>query len=78
MRTTPTLFEQRVVACLKQHGSLSFSGLLLATDAANDPLLARTLARTRRTGRVIRHVHPTTPPTTSYTLPVDVAMKDAA
>jgi DNA-binding HxlR family transcriptional regulator len=71
MRTNPTRFEQRVVSCLQQHGVLSFTDLLRATDAPNDPLLARTLNRMRRNGRVVRHVHPTTPPTTSYTLPSD-------
>ena len=69
MRQSPTRFELRVTDCLAKHGSLSFTGLLMPTDAANDQLLARTLNRMRRRGRVIRHVHPTTPPTTSYTLP---------
>jgi DNA-binding HxlR family transcriptional regulator len=75
MRNSPTRFEQRVVTCLKEHGALGFSALRMATDAPNNPLLARTLARMRRAGRVVRHVHPTTPPTTSYTLP-DRSMND--
>jgi DNA-binding HxlR family transcriptional regulator len=69
MRNSPTRFEQRVVTCLKEHGALGFSALRMATDAPNDPLLAKTLNRMHRHGRVIRHVHATTPPTTSYRLP---------
>jgi DNA-binding HxlR family transcriptional regulator len=69
MRNSPTLLERRIAACLEEYGSLGFSDLRRATDAANDPLLARTLKRMRRHGRIIRRVHPTEPPTTSYTLP---------
>jgi DNA-binding HxlR family transcriptional regulator len=71
MRKSPTLLERRIAACLEEHRSLSFADLRRATDAANDPSLARTLKRMRRNGRIIRHVHATTPPTTSYTLPED-------
>ena len=71
MRKSPTRFELRVTDCLAKHRSLSFTGLLMAADAANDQLLARTLNRMRRHGRVIRHVIPSTPPTTAYTLPTD-------
>jgi DNA-binding HxlR family transcriptional regulator len=71
MRKSPTRFELRVTDCLAKHGPLSFSGLLMATDAANDQLLSRTLNRMRRRGKVIRHVIPSTPPTTRYQLPPD-------
>jgi DNA-binding HxlR family transcriptional regulator len=69
MRNSPTFLERRIVACLAEHRSLGFSALRLATDASSDKKLSRTLNRMRRYGRVIRHVHATTPPTTSYRLP---------
>jgi DNA-binding HxlR family transcriptional regulator len=69
MRKSPTRFELRVTDCLAKHGPLSFSAILMATDAANDQLLSRTLNRMRRHGSIVRHVHATTLPTTSYRLP---------
>jgi DNA-binding HxlR family transcriptional regulator len=71
MRNSPTFLERRIVACLAEHQALGFSALRLATDATSDKMLSRTLARMRRHGRIIRHVHATTPPTTSYRLPDD-------
>jgi DNA-binding HxlR family transcriptional regulator len=71
MRNSPTFLETRIAACLAEHRSLSFTGLQLATDTKSDQKLSRTLARMRRNGRIVRHVHATTPPTTSYRSPDD-------
>jgi DNA-binding HxlR family transcriptional regulator len=71
MRNSPTFLEKRIATCLAEHRSLSFTGLRQATDASSDQKLARTLKRMRRRGKIIRHVHATTPPTTSYRLPDD-------
>jgi DNA-binding HxlR family transcriptional regulator len=68
MRKPPVFFEHRIAACLSEHGALSFTDLRRATDARSDQYLSRTLARMRRDGRIVRHVHRTTPPTTSYSL----------
>jgi hypothetical protein len=68
MRTTPTALEKRISACLEQHGTLGYAALMTATQAANSPLLARTLSRMRRAGSVNRTVLTTTPPRTLYAL----------
>jgi DNA-binding HxlR family transcriptional regulator len=69
MRNSPTLFERRVMACLADHKTLSFTELRMAADAPNDRTLSRTLARLRRGGRIERRVIPSTPPRTSYRPP---------
>jgi DNA-binding HxlR family transcriptional regulator len=66
MRKSPPAIERRIVACLAEHQSLSFTGLRQATDVHSDQMLSRALKRMRRRGKVIRSVHATTPPTTSY------------
>jgi DNA-binding HxlR family transcriptional regulator len=68
MRNSPTFIERRIVACLA-NGPLSYTQLKKATDAHTDQYLARALKRMRRRGRLVRHVHATTPVTTSYSLP---------
>jgi DNA-binding HxlR family transcriptional regulator len=70
MRNSPTFIERRIVACLAD-GPLSYTDLKKATDAHADQYLARALKRMRRRGRLVRHVHPTTPVRTSYSLPED-------
>jgi DNA-binding HxlR family transcriptional regulator len=71
MRKSPTLIERRILACLEEHRSLSFTGLRQATDVSSDQKLARALKRMRNRGVVIRHVLASTPPTTRYILPSD-------
>jgi DNA-binding HxlR family transcriptional regulator len=70
MRNSPTFIERRILACLVD-GPLSYTQLKKATDAHTDQCLACALKRMRRRGRLVRHVHTTTPVTTSYSLPED-------
>jgi DNA-binding HxlR family transcriptional regulator len=71
MCKTPTAIERRIVACLEEYRSMSFTGLRQATDVSSDQKLARALKRMRNRGVIIRHVLASTPPTTRYMLPSD-------
>ena len=68
MRRSPTKLEMRISACLAQHGELGYAALMTETQAANSPLLARTLSRMERRGFITREVLPTRPPRTKYRL----------
>jgi DNA-binding HxlR family transcriptional regulator len=68
MRQSPTRFEQRVTAALKEHGELRYTELLKATEASSAQMLARTLNRMRHRGLVTRTVVPSTPIQTLYAL----------
>jgi DNA-binding HxlR family transcriptional regulator len=69
MRTSPPLFERRIMACLADNAPLSFTELRSAASAPSDRTLSRALARLRRHGRIERRVIPSAPPRTSYRLP---------
>ena len=56
MRNTPTKLEQRISASLAERGELRYAELMTATQAANSPLLARTLKRMRRYGVITRTI----------------------
>jgi DNA-binding HxlR family transcriptional regulator len=68
MRNSPIYIERRIVACLAD-GPLSYTELKKATDAHTDQYLSRALRRMRARGHIVRRVHPTTPVSTSYSLP---------
>ena len=68
MRNTPTKLEQRISASLAERGELGYSELMIATQAANSPLLARTLKRMQRHGTITRTIVDAAPPHTIYSL----------
>ncbi len=69
MRNTPTKLEQRISASLAERGELRYSELMIATQAPNSPLLARTLKRMQRHGTITRTIVSAAPPHTLYSLP---------
>jgi DNA-binding HxlR family transcriptional regulator len=70
MRNTPTKLEQRISASLAERGELRYSELMIATQAANRPLLARTLKRMQQHGAITRTIVSAAPPHTLYSLAV--------
>jgi DNA-binding HxlR family transcriptional regulator len=69
MRNTPTKLEQRISASLAERGELRYGELMIATQAANSPLLARTLKRMQKYGAITRTIVNAAPPHTLYSLP---------
>ena len=68
MRKNKPRFDERIAACLNEHGTLGFAALLTAAAAPSNQTLSRSLRRMRREGRVERTVLPTYPPRVLYRL----------
>jgi DNA-binding HxlR family transcriptional regulator len=68
MQHTPTKLEQRIRASLAERGDLRYGELMIATQAGNSPLLARTLKRMQRYGAITRTIVDAAPPHTLYAL----------
>ena len=71
----PRYVEERITACLSEHGTLGFAALLQASAAPSNQTLSRNLRRMRREGRIERQVLPTYPPRVLYRLVDQAATK---